>query len=241
MTKLKTSKFILIIISFLFPVTTLQAQNNNNNKTPREHGVQFSDNVDTTKQVPIHFLQGFSVGIDLAGAIMYKVSSYGQLEGQLHINLKETYFPVIELGIGHTNHSDDETSLHYKTNAPYIRIGCDYNFNKDKGSKNRIYGGLRYGFTTFKYDLDGPNMTDPVWGTVIPYSFKNLSSNCSWLEFVFGLEAKIWSDFHIGWSIRYKRRLSQKLTPIGQAWYIPGLGKNDAHLFSGTFNLIFDI
>jgi hypothetical protein len=182
-----------------------------------------------------------AVSVDVVGAVMYKLANYGQLEGQLRINLKEKYFPVAELGLGHSDHKDEETNLRFKTDSPYMRLGCDINFNKDKRSKNRIYGGMRFGFTSCKFDLQGDDQTDPVWGTVVPLDYKDKSTTVSWLELVFGLEAKIYKTFHIGWSARYKMRLSQKTPDIGSAWYVPGFGKNDTHNFGATFNLIFDI
>ena len=241
----RISKFILVLISGLLTFSSLLAQDDNTKSAPpaqeRQRGIQFSSDKKTVEAPPAKLFQGFSVGFDLAGAGMYAAANYGQIEGQLHINLKERFFPVFEIGLGHSNHTADETGLHFKTDAPYFRIGCDYNFNKDLTSKNRIYGGIRYAYTNFNFDLDGPGLTDDVWGGTVPYSFKGQNSSASWFELVFGLEAKIWGNFHVGWTARYHRRLSQKIPAVGQAWYIPGFGKNDSHNFGGTFNLIFDI
>ena len=145
------------------------------------------------------------------------------------------------MGWGLSNHTDEITNLHFKTNSPYFKIGCDYNFVKNWRSGNRVFAGVRYAFTSFKYDLDGPPITDPIWGGTTPFAFSNVSSNMHWGEIVFGLEAKIWGIFHLGWSVRYKMRISQKETSLGQAWYVPGYGKNDSHALGGTFNVIFDI
>lgn len=224
--------------------TTADAQDNTTTTPPahpNQHLIQAPKEAIQEEVKEIKFLNGVAVSIDLAGAVMYKLANYGQLEGQLRLNLKEKYFPVMELGIGHSDHTDEETDLYFKTNSPYIRIGCDYNFNKDLQSKNRIYGGFRYAFTTCKFDLSGKDMTDPVWGVVVPFQYSGVSTNASWLEFVFGLEAKIYKRLHIGWSARYKMRMSQSVPSIGQAWYLPGFGINDSHNFSGTFNIIFDI
>ena len=100
---------------------------------------------------------------------------------------------------------------------------------------------MRYGFSSFKYDLDGPDIEDSIWGTHTPFHFSNLNSNVHWAEFVFGMEAKVWGVLHLGWSVRYRFRLSNKHAEVGQAWYVPGFGRNSASALSGTFNLIFDI
>ena len=104
-----------------------------------------------------------------------------------------------------------------------------------------IFGGLRYAFTSFKYDVDGPAIVDPIYGTETPFSYHDVSANAQWMEVVFGLEAKIWKFVHLGWSFRYKFQTHEKKTSIGRVWYIPGYGKSDGTCLGGTFNLIFDI
>ena len=86
-----------------------------------------------------------------------------------------------------------------------------------------------------------PALSDPVWGGSVPYHFEGVSASSQWGELVLGLDAKIWKFFHLGWSFRYRVRIKQKRTPLGQPWYVPGFGKNDHTCFGGTFNLIFDI
>lgn len=244
MTKQRISKYISALISILLPLGWCQAQVTGQTLPKnRTMGVQYIPDRDSIKPLerPIHTLEGMSVSIDAAGAVMYALANYGQLEGSFRLNLKERYFPIVEIGIGHSDHTDDNTSLHFKTNSPYFRMGCDYNFAKDLRSGNRVFGGVRYAYTKIKYDLDGPDLTDPIWGQSVPYSFRDLDGSCSWGEAVFGIEAKIWNNFHIGWSVRYRLRLSQNVSDVGQAWYIPGYGKNEGHTFGATFNLIFDI
>ncbi len=184
---------------------------------------------------------GCSLSGDLAGLVMMSLSSYGQAEAALRINMKNRYFPIFEAGWGVCDHDEYTTGLHYKTNAPFFRIGCDYNLSKNLRSGNRVFVGLRYGFTSFKYDLDGPAIVDPVWGTETPFSFHSVRSGMGWGEAVFGLEAKLWKFFHLGWTFRYRLRFHEKTASPGSAWYVPGYGKNDSHALGGTFNITFDI
>ena len=62
-----------------------------------------------------------------------------------------------------------------------------------------------------------------------------------WLELAFGVDAKIWGPVHLGWSVRYKRRLFHREGDVGDAWYVPGYGRNGGSRIGGTFNLIFDL
>ena len=71
---------------------------------------------------------GASLSADAVGLIMMAASSHGQAEAALRLNLKNKYFPIFEMGWGVCDHDEFSTGLHYKTNAPYFRIGCDYNF-----------------------------------------------------------------------------------------------------------------
>ena len=185
--------------------------------------------------------RGMSLSFDAAGSVMALATAFGQLEGAFRLNFLDTYFPVVEAGCGISNHTNETTDIHFKTNSPYFRLGCDYNFIKNKESGNRIFGGLRFGYSPFKYDVDGPPIIDPVWGTESPFEFKDVKSHAEWIEIVFGLEARIVKFFNLGWSFRYKFLFHEKANVPGKAWYIPGYGKNGDNVMGGTFNLVFDI
>jgi hypothetical protein len=187
--------------------------------------------------------RGVAVSGDIVGLLMKPFGSkFGSFEGAARINLYNKYFPIGEIGYAFCDNRDDQTNIHYKTNAPYFRVGLDYNFLKDKNSGNRIFAGVRYAFTSFKYDIEDPNFSDPVWLQKRPYNFKGIKSGAQWAELVVGAEAKIWSIFHLGWSARYKIRLHQKESSFGDPWYIPGFGKNGSSTcWGGTFNIIFDV
>lgn len=241
----RISRFILPLLSLLAAATPFwaAAQRADSTAVPaRVRGVQYTPDVaqgKTSGEMPL--IAGFSVSANLAGAVLATVSSYGEFEGAVRANLRGTYFPVVELGIGSSDHTDSGTNLHYKTRSPFFRIGLDYNALKDKSSGNRLFGGARIGYSSFKYDISGPDLIDPYWHTASPYNFKSLGGNQLWLELVFGIETKIWKFFHVGWSARYKNRISKKADSIGSPWYVPGFGKSGTTVIGGTFNIVFDI
>ena len=107
-------------------------------------------------------LQKFSISVDIAGPIVKSLGDYGEYEAALRLNLHDQYFPVFELGYGEADHNDEITQLAYSTQAPYFRLGCDINLLKNKHSPNRIYGGLRYAFTSYKMNMSRPSINDPV-------------------------------------------------------------------------------
>lgn len=243
----RISRFLLPLLSLLLlvalPIDKVAAQRADSTAVPaRLRGVQYTPDAvqgKTAKELPM--IVGFSVSANLAGALLASVSSYGEYECAVRANLRGTYFPVVELGIGSSDHTDSGTDLHYKTHSPFFRIGLDYNALKDKSTGNRLFGGARIGYSSFKYDISGPDLIDPYWHTTSPYNFKSLSGNQLWLELVFGIETKIWNFFHIGWSARYKNRISKKADSIGSPWYVPGFGKSGTTVIGGTFNIVFDI
>lgn len=199
----------------------------------KQIAVQQTDSITT--------LRGVAVGADLVGPIQLLVGSYGQVEGVARVNLRDKYFPTVELGCGKADTNDDATRLHYKTSAPYGRIGLDFNLMKNKHDDYRLLVGFRYGYTSYKFDVDRPALTDPVWGGEALYSAHGVKASCGWAEAVFSIDAKIIGPMRMGWSVRYKLRLHHDDGTIGNTWYVPGYGKQGNSRLGGTFNITFEI
>ncbi len=190
----------------------------------------------------IPLLKGMQISVDIAGPIIMQLSDYGEYEAALRLNLKNKYFPIFELGYGMAEHLNDEvTGISYETSAPYFRIGCDLNLLKNKNSENHFYGGIRYAFTTYKVDMSRNEMQDPVWGNMASFNIEGESCNQHWIEVVFGIDSKIWGPLHLGWNVRYKRRIAHKDSSAGNTWYIPGFGKYGDTRLGANFNVTIDI
>ena len=98
---------------------------------PRAHAQGTSGKkIAATNKDTIPLLRNVAVSADLVGPIQLMVSDYGQYEAALRVNLKDKYFPVVELGIGKADGTDESTQINYKTTAPYGRIGCDFKDRK---------------------------------------------------------------------------------------------------------------
>ncbi|WP_315546827.1 DUF6048 family protein [Prevotella koreensis] len=187
------------------------------------------------------FFRGIAVSADLVGAGMMTLGDYGQYEGAVRVNLRNRYFPIVEIGYGKTDHTNEITNMRYKTSAPYGRIGIDFNLLKNKDDIYRLYAGVRYAYTSWKYDLEYPVLTDPVWGGTVEYGGKDIKCHYHWAEAVFGVDATIWGPIHLGWSVRYRQRISYDNGMLGNSWYVPGYGKDGNSCFGGTFNVILEI
>lgn len=189
----------------------------------------------------VPLLNGFAVSFDLVGPAMQALGDYGDYEAALHLNLHDQYFPVVEVGYGRAERDDEVTGLHYKTAAPFFRVGCDLNLLKNKHAPNRLYGGIRYAFTSYKADIAHPTITDPVWGWDSSFAMDGEKCNQHWFEAVLGIDAKVWGPLHMGWVFRYKRRIAHKDPTIGSAWYVPGYGIYGDTRLGATFNVSIDI
>ena len=190
----------------------------------------------------IPIMQGFQLSFDLFGFAMLQFSDYGQYEGALRVNIHDQWFPVVELGYGIADHHDDEvTQISYKTQAPYIRAGVDFNLLKNKHQANRLYGGFRYAYTSYKIDVIRESLPDPVWQWDTGFGVRDDKCSQHWLEAVFGVDAKIAGPLHLGWSVRYKRRLFHNDGILGKTWYVPGYGIWDDTVLGGSFNVMIDI
>ena len=193
------------------------------------------------KEMPLY--QGTMVGIDVAG-VAGKVlgSDITSTEAAISVNLKNRFFPIAEIGYGSINTTNDETDIHYKTSAPYFRLGMDYNvFYRKPYLPGYFTVGLRYGFTSFDYDVQAPSLTDPNWGGIsIPVDYKGVKTNVGWAELVAGVKAHVFKGFYIGFTARYRARLSMSKHENSEPYYIPGFGKGKNN-FGITYNLIYKL
>ena len=82
----------------------------------------------TEEKATVPLYQGTYVGLDVFG-LGSKIfgSDFTSAEVSVEVNLKNRFIPIIEIGYGHTDTTDDETNIHYKASAPYFRIGMNYN------------------------------------------------------------------------------------------------------------------
>ena len=235
MTVKRTSSFVSRVITIsllLIAVTTATAQSRKD---------ATADKKLTAQKDTVAFFRGVAVSADVVGLAQLAFSDYGQYEAALRINLKDRYFPVFELGYGTADSDNPTTNLKYKTSAPYWRVGMDFNIAKNKHDAYRVYAGARYAMTYYKFDVVGSGLKDPVWGDDVDYNVKGMKAYYHWMEAVFGVDAKIAGPLRLGWSVRYRRRITHDDVNIGKTWYVPGYGKQGGSRLGGTFNIIFEI
>ena len=144
----------------------LRAQNGNPT-VPPQGAPPKKEKKDAKEEVHYPLYNGMSVGLDLWGI---GSSVFGgdflSSEVAVDVNLKNRFFPIAELGYGSTDTWSDK-GIHYKSNAPYFRIGMDYNTLYKKQHGHMLLVGLRYGVSSFKYDVDALGLDDPIYGGIV--------------------------------------------------------------------------
>lgn len=209
------------------------------------------------KKVEIEYplYNGLSVGLDLWG-IGGKLLGGDCLssEASVDVNLKNRYFPTVEIGYGAADSWSDR-GIHYKTSAPYFRIGADYNTLYNKKHGNMLMVGLRYGTTRFDYDVTSagpddpiyggtagnPVLTDDVWKESRPYIHKGMKGSMGWAEFCVGLRAHVCKSLYMGWSLRFRFKMSGGGDTYGDPWYVPGFGQYNSKATGITYTLIYKL
>ena len=221
MTAMNMSRYIFLLISLLAVI-----------------GAGAQEKAEESEKQPL--LQGIAVSTDLGG-LGNKVFGGTYLYGEVaaEVNLLNRYMPVIEAGFGTSDMVDKDKAIAYKASAPYFRVGMNYNFMHKKDTYSIIYGGLRYGFSTFSFDVSAPDLQDPVWGGTVPFNYEGLSCTAQWVELVAGIRAQVWRNLHMGWAVRYKRMMSLTEHPNAEPHYIPGFGVNDNVKFCFSYHIIY--
>ena len=194
------------------------------------------------KEEELPFYQGLMVGVDVSGLASKAFGSDAfSSEISIHANLKNRFFPVVEIGYGKTDTTGEETNIHYQTSAPFFRVGMDYNvFYKKPHLPGYFTVGLRYGFSSFTYDMQSPDLVDPNWGhTSIPVTYNDVKSNAGWLELVLGMKTQVYKDFYMGFTVRYRARQSMKKHENTEPYYIPGYGRGKTSNFGITHSLSY--
>lgn len=188
------------------------------------------------------FFQGFSLSVDLFPLGQKLLTDFGGAEASLKLNLYNTFFPTFELGFSSCDHTDGNTKIQYKTNAPYLRAGVDFNLLKNKFQDNKLFVGARYGFSNYNFDISGPEITDPYWGGSSPFSYTDINTTSHWFEIVAGAQVKIFKHFHMGWIVRFKREINSTKNDYAQPYYIPGYGTtSNSTTWGASYNLTFDL
>ena len=228
---MRTLRYILLSSMMLLSCTLSHAQKIYSTPQEEEKKLDFS-------------FRSIAVSADVFGFAYSLLEEFTSSEFAVEANFGNRIYPIAEVGLGWCSTTDETTGIEYKTNAPYYRVGVNYNFSTTNEKPNPnygIFGIARFAWTSCEYDVTTPPIIDPVWGGTAALDLNGVKGTATWAEIGVGVRVKIAKNFHMGWSIRYKARISQEKASNSQMWYIPGYGINKSTCFGGTYNLIYEI
>ncbi|CAM3596588.1 DUF6048 domain-containing protein [Zobellia roscoffensis] len=222
--------------------------------------VGFSQNepIDLNKKDTTVYKQkyGLRIGVDLSRlATSFFEDEYTGLELVADYRLTQNLYLAAEIGneektigtpLGADIDNPDGDLYTFTTSGSYIKVGIDYNtYGNWYGEQNMIYIGGRYAFSTFSQELNAYKIFDSnrYWN---PDDFASGSDalgkyegrNKSWLEFVAGIKAELFSNLYLGASARLAILITNK-RPENELddLFVPGFNKvTDGSRFGIGYN-----
>lgn len=181
--------------------------------------------------------EGLRIGIDasrLLSTLANPDTRYWEVNADLSFG---QYLLSADWGIGRQYRNRDLQD--YQLSGSYFRIGPDFNFIPDNPEKNALFFGLRYARSSFREQLSS-QIAEPAYDPLV-VNFDRRTSAC-WFEMVAGLKAKVWKNFYLAYTLRYKLGLNTK-SPAGLIPYeVPGFGRRgDGNTFSFNYHLFYRI
>ncbi|MDE5826377.1 MAG: hypothetical protein K2H57_02245 [Duncaniella sp.] len=181
-------------------------------------------------------------GVNLWSPIMRAFGQhYGLGDVWAEVSLHNRYFPFLAIGVDNCNDTPDGLNFTFRVPvSPYVKIGASYNFLYNSNPDYKLQMGLRYGFTTYKWNVDDITVNEGYWNDPSHFSLLNQKSNAGYLEITFGLKVKIIRNWSLGWNIIYHSILHETKNPSGKPMFIPGYGKRGSAV-TGSLSLMYTL
>lgn len=197
--------------------------------------------VDAPKRIYPRF-QAVSVGVnvwDLAARAFGQ--SYGLGSVWAELSLYNWIKPFVEAGLGSANHMPKDESYRYKSSiAPFFKIGVNYNFLYNSDPRYSVYAGLRYGISSFSYEVENVSVGNGYWQESGVINVPKQRATAGYAEALVGLRVQIFSNISLGWEVKWHRVLHEGTHIYGNPWYIPGYGSRSIG-FSGAFSVSYTL
>jgi hypothetical protein len=177
-------------------------------------------------------LTEFSLGLGIGDALMMAFGQkYASFDLSATLNMWNRFQPVLVVGLGRAKETPEDMNFTYKGKlSPFFKLGANYNFLFKNEPRYQLYAGVRLGYSTFKYDITDVTINNPYWGEEgINYELNGVSCNALWGEFLAGLKVGIFSNWALGWEVKFHGMFKEKNNASGKPWYIPGYGTRNGN------------
>ncbi|MHC5201667.1 DUF6048 family protein [Myroides sp. LJL119] len=182
---------------------------------------------------------GLNVGIDLYRLTrsMYD-KSYNGFELVGDYRLTKNWYLAAE--IGNEKSTRNNNTFGYSASGSFIKLGANFNLYENwLNAEDQIYIGFRYGFSNFSQTLDWYKIytTDPYFPSQrIDANKKYSGLSAHWVEFVTGIQTRLFNNVFMGFSLRLNGLLTQKQPQDFENLYIPGFNKKHSGSIGVGFN-----
>lgn len=161
---------------------------------------------------------GFDVG-RIANYFLQNRKNFG-LEACADVGYQK-WLGVVEAG--YARNTDGRAGLYdHVSNGIYGRLGVERNMLR--GGDDAVFWGLRYGVGRVAYRYDFYTVQDTVWGAATR-SVPQSAGLMHWGEVVGGLKGKIWNNFYLGFTLRFRVRLADNIDSDTGPILMPGFGR----------------
>ena len=193
-------------------------------ETPVYYLAELDTVTSTRPSSPYPLINGFTVGVNFGDAVMSLIGQkHHSYDVSFMMSFHNWFFPVIEAGIGWGDHSENDGKLLIDAKPSfYGKIGLNYNFLYKSNPAYMAYLGLRFGFSSHRWDQTETRTQGEEGSETMVTEFSRLSCVSTYGEVLAGLKVKIVGPFSLGWNVRYRLGLhnSKKAEP----WFVPGYG-----------------
>jgi hypothetical protein len=208
-------------------------------------GTEYVDSTAINKKHKGHIyplMHAVTIGVNVWDPLMRIFGQhYGLADASVELSLHNRIKPIFEFGLGTAKNTPaDGNFTYYSPTAPYFKLGVNYNFLYNSNPAYQFYAGLRYGFTSFKYDITDIESVPGYWDNPTSYNIPRQTSTIGYGEFLLGLKVQIYKNISMGWAFKYHFRLHESATSYGQPWYIPGYGSR-AGAITGAFSVMYTL
>jgi len=171
---------------------------------------------------------GIRLGLDISKLVRTAVEDgYTSFEVNGDYRLTKKIYAAAELGT--SDRVWEEDGLKTTTTGSYIKIGAELNaYNNWLDMNNAIFGGLRYGFSTFSQELQQYDIytTNPAFPTTQrDVSIEASGLTASWAELIVGFKTEVLNNLFLSINLQLKRKISEDKPEAFDNLIIPGFNR----------------
>ncbi|MHC5353842.1 DUF6048 family protein [Myroides sp. LJL115] len=182
---------------------------------------------------------GLRIGADLFRLTrsMYDKSYKGfELVGDYR--LTKNWYLAAE--IGNDRMERNKHTYGFTAKGSFIKVGANFNLYENwLNAEDEIFIGFRYGVSNFSQTLNWYQIytTDPYFPSQKIYPDRKQNGlSAQWVEFVTGIQTRVFNNFFMGFTLRLNGLLTQKQPEDFENLFIPGFNQK----YSGSIGVGFN-